>query len=222
LVWLALVVALLVAGAVTVLLVALRDDEPPEAGAPRGDAGAPGAVESAGGSAAEGDSKEGSAGERPAERATEKVKAASSATGAALAKAAQEGGESAPPAQGVAREAEVGAADRAEPADAQHVRVTIESDPPGAKVFDIEELVGRTPVTIDVDRDSLPRSYRVVKRGYVRATAEIPEVPEGDGAPSGGDQAALTVSVRLKRRPAARPRPAAPVVAPGGGIKLTR
>lgn len=215
LMWLALVVVLLVAGAIAAWIAVTGGDDVAARSEPRGDAGA---VAPAGAAPAR---------ERPRALAAARV---ANHEGPAAAQPRPSHGPSAmgpagrgpvapPETEKTKPEAAPGAGGEA--VDAQHVRVTIESRPPGAKVFDIEDLVGRTPVTLDVDRDSLPRSYRLVKRGYARATAEVPEVDAAARGAAPGD-GGLTVTVTLKRRAAPARPPTAPASAPGDGIKLTR
>jgi serine/threonine-protein kinase len=100
-------------------------------------------------------------------------------------------------------------------ADATAFSIALDSNPPGANVYEGERLVGITPMQLKVERSSVsrePRAFVLKKDGYANAT-----VVQG---PSDGDVRSV---VALAVDPAAggkKPSGAAPRVT-GGGTKPT-
>ncbi|MCB9735214.1 MAG: hypothetical protein H6745_21730 [Deltaproteobacteria bacterium] len=87
------------------------------------------------------------------------------------------------------------------PAPPEDVHVTLKSEPAGAEVRDGDEVLGATPLALDVPRERLPRALTLQLPGYARAelvvTAEAPAPPA----------VALTALPLPPKPAAARPAP---------------
>jgi serine/threonine-protein kinase len=78
------------------------------------------------------------------------------------------------------------------------VRIRIESDPTGAKLFEGKAYLGDTPMSIPVKAELNKLEYRLVKDGYEELTVSIPVDPE---------RTEVTRSYQLDRKEVARKRP---------------
>ena len=106
------------------------------------------------------------------------------------------------------------------PASPEVVAVHLESEPDGALVWMANQVLGRTAVTLEFEKDQLPQEIRFEKEGYVSETLEIAVLEDVDLAVSlepqedDGDEPSLQedISDTEAYEPIAEDDPALPTV----------